>query len=380
MKRLAFYAPMKAPTYPIPSGDREMARGLFTALGRNAFNWQVELASELRLFDGIGDQNAQSILTEEANKEIERLISLNESYKKSENGDNRWLAWITYHNYYKAPDLIGPAVSKTLNIPYLLIEASIAKKRYQGPWAEFAKQADTACLDADVIFYLTERDRDALQQHKPTDQVLRHLAPFLNCTPDDLPPAAELRGCQLLAVGMHRPGDKMESYKTIAKALNHLTNSEWVLSIVGDGKAHTQVKELFEQFGDKVRFCGQLDPTQMMNEYQRASVFLWPGVNEAFGMVFLEAQLAGLPIVAENRPGVRDVVAVSESLVTADQPRIFASSVDQLLSSLEQRQQWGARGREIIVDKHLSDTATETLMSEITRLVDPKHISIQANR
>jgi len=182
---LAFYAPMKSPNYHIPSGDREMARGIFAALGRNASSWEIELASELRIYDGAGDPDVQG------------------------------------NNYYKAPDLIGPVVSKELNIPYLLIEASIAKKRYQGPWAEFARLADVACLDADAIFYLTERDKDALQQHKPADQALRHLPPFLNVTPDELPPAAELSGFHLLSVGMHRPGDKMESYKSAVSRITY---------------------------------------------------------------------------------------------------------------------------------------------------------------
>jgi len=368
---LAFYAPMKSPNYHIPSGDREMARGIFAALGRNASSWEIELASELRIYDGAGDPDVQGKLLAESEKEIERLLSLNDRHKQSDSGNNRWLAWITYHNYYKAPDLIGPVVSKELNIPYLLIEASIAKKRYQGPWAEFARLADVACLDADAIFYLTERDKDALQQHKPADQALRHLPPFLNVTPDELPPAAELSGFHLLSVGMHRPGDKMESYKIIAESLKHLGFTEWTLTIVGDGKAHEQVRELFKPFGDKVSFRGQLDPAQMIEEYQRTSIFLWPGVNEAFGMVYLEAQLAGLPIVAENRPGVRDVVVVKESLVTPNEPRIFAAMVDKLLSSPELREEWGARGRDAIIDKHLSDTATDTLLSEIKRLVIP---------
>jgi len=54
--------------------------------------------------------------------------------------------------------------------------------------------------------------------------------------------------------------------------------------------------------------------------------------------------------VAENRPGVRDVVVVKESLVTPNEPRIFAAMVDKLLSSQELREEWGARGRDAIID------------------------------
>ena len=50
---IAFYAPLKAPDHPVPSGDRAMARALIAAL--KAGGQQVTLTSDLRLFDGKGD-------------------------------------------------------------------------------------------------------------------------------------------------------------------------------------------------------------------------------------------------------------------------------------------------------------------------------------
>jgi hypothetical protein len=44
--RIAFYAPMKPPDHPVPSGDRRMSRLLIAALGRAGH--EVELASRLR--------------------------------------------------------------------------------------------------------------------------------------------------------------------------------------------------------------------------------------------------------------------------------------------------------------------------------------------
>ena len=42
--------------------------------------------------------------------------------------------WFTYHLYYKAPDWLGPAVSRALGIPYVVAEASHAAKREGGAW------------------------------------------------------------------------------------------------------------------------------------------------------------------------------------------------------------------------------------------------------
>jgi hypothetical protein len=44
-------------------------------------------------------------------------------------------AWLTYHPYYKAPDLIGPEIAARFAIPYVTAEASYAGKRDRDQWA-----------------------------------------------------------------------------------------------------------------------------------------------------------------------------------------------------------------------------------------------------
>jgi len=55
--RIAFYAPMKPPDHPVPSGDRRMARLLLAALRRGGH--QVSLASRIRARDGTGDREVR---------------------------------------------------------------------------------------------------------------------------------------------------------------------------------------------------------------------------------------------------------------------------------------------------------------------------------
>jgi glycosyltransferase involved in cell wall biosynthesis len=59
---------------------------------------------------------------------------------------------------------------------------------------------------------------------------------------------------------------------------------------------------------DRVRFIGALAPDALPAFYAAADLYLWPAVEEAFGMAFLEAQAAGCPVVAGNERGVPDVV------------------------------------------------------------------------
>jgi len=107
--RVAFYAPLKPPGHPVPSGDRRVARLLMAALERAGH--RAILASSLRTFDGIGDSEIQKRIRREAEAQAKELI---ERYL-GRAGD-RPEAWLTYHPYYKAPDWIGPAVTGALGM------------------------------------------------------------------------------------------------------------------------------------------------------------------------------------------------------------------------------------------------------------------------
>jgi len=318
MTAIAFYAPLKPPDHHKPSGDRTMAQGIMAALQNLPGAPRIDLVSHLQTRDGAGDADYQKHLLAEAEQEIAHLIA-----SKPE-----WQIWITYHNYYKAPDLIGPAVARALNIPYVLIEASRAAKRLNGPWANFATRAEAACDAADVIFYMTERDRPALAEARPPAQRLVNLKPFLNRS--TLPTPCKGHGNTLLAVGMLRHGDKRDSYHILAKALSQCKH-QWKLRIVGDGPARSEIEQIFAPFGTRVSFAGQLNAEQVAGEMVRARAFVWPGVNEAFGMVYLEAQAHGLPVVAQNRPGVRDVIGPTGLLVLPDDLAAFANGIDTKL-------------------------------------------------
>ena len=61
--------------------------------------------------------------------------------------------------------------------------------------------------------------------------------------------------------------------------------------------------------GTRVRFAGAVPHEALPALYADADLYLWPAIDEAFGMAFLEAQAAGLPVVAGRTGGVPAVVA-----------------------------------------------------------------------
>lgn len=351
---IAFYAPLKPPGHPVPSGDREMARALITALGPLG---RVEVVSELRSLDPAGDAGVQARLMAAAEGEVARLV-------RDLPQDVR--VWVTYHNYYKAPDLVGPAVCAARALPYVQIESTRAKKRLTGPWAPFAAAAEAASDAAAVILYLTERDAETLERDRVPGQRLVHLRPFLPLL-EPVVPSALAPGAPILVAGMMRTGDKLESYRIVAETLA-LVPGDWTAEIAGDGPARGEVEALMAPFGERVRLLGKLDREGMAAAYGRAGLLFWPGVNEAFGMVYIEAQAAGLPVVAQDRPGVREVLAAAQPAPELGAAAL-AGEIAALLGDAGLRAARGAEARAMIAERHLLGAARATLRAALWPLM-----------
>lgn len=348
---VAFYAPMKAPDHPTPSGDRQIARLTLAALERAGF--APRLVSRLRVLDVAGCANVQARLAVEAEAEAARLAGALRPAPA---------LWFTYHCHYKAPDLLGPAVSRALGVPYAISEPSVSPRRRDGPWAAFARASEAAVAAADRLFWTTARDRPGLEAAGHGARMV-HLPAFLDAGPAFAPrPAGDPP--RLLAVAMMRAGDKLESYRRLAAGLAYLSG-DWRLEVIGDGEAEAEVRGLLAPFGARVAFSGRLDhPAALRAALSAADVMVWPGVGEGVGMAVLEAQAAGLPVVSEDHPAQRELV--EGPLVPPGDPAAFARAVEAALAG---RERLGAAARARIEARHGLDAAAAVLRRELRALL-----------
>ncbi len=368
---VAFYAPLKEPNHPSPSGDRTMARLLMKALQAGGF--APVLASTLRTFDGAGDRALQERLRADSAAEADRLIA---AYRDAPGG-RRPRAWFTYHVYYKAPDWIGPRMAGALGIPYVVAEGSRASKRADGRWAIGHAGAEAALDHAEAIFVMTDADREALQAVKPAGQALIDLPPFLDLEEWAGTAPASARqddegALRFLTVAMLRPGDKLASYAILADALARLTRGGWTLGIIGEGEARSEVEQLFGRFGERVRFHGLIeDGASLAAHYAGADLFLWPAINEAYGMALLEAQAFGCPVIAGAYGGVRSVVrdGATGLLTAPGDPMAFANAVAALIGDPGQRRALGDAARRFVAEERGLREAAARLRSALIPLV-----------
>src|SRR6516165_2048506 len=153
--RIAFYAPLKPPDHPVPSGDRRVAQLLLAAL-RLAGHAPLT-AARLRSWEGRGHQWRQARLAARGRRLGERIIGRARAAPETAPE-----LWFTYHLYHKAPDWLGPDVAGALGIPYVVAEASFAPKQAGGPWAAGHRAAERAIRGADLVIGLNAADRECV--------------------------------------------------------------------------------------------------------------------------------------------------------------------------------------------------------------------------
>ncbi|WP_134681580.1 glycosyltransferase family 4 protein [Paracoccus ravus] len=356
--RIAFYAPLKPPDHPVPSGDRQMARSLMAALRRGGH--RVELASELRAYLPDARDEARFLaLQTAAQAERARLAAL-----WRENGVPD--VWFCYHPYCKSPDMIGPELAREFALPWVSAEASLSARRDHGIWRRSQALVADALAQAAVNFTLTRRDAEGLRGMLP-DLRLAALPAFLDL--DDLPPPAPSPNGQLVTVAMMRSGDKMESYRALSAALRLLpAGTGWQLDVAGDGPMRAEVRALFP--AGKVRWHGQLSAQEVRALFAKASIYVWPGQGEAYGLAYLEAQAAGLPVVAWATAGVPEVVSDGETGLLAPEGDLagLAAGIARLLSDRGLRRRMGEAARMRVMDRHGIAAAALILNSELQRI------------
>jgi D-inositol-3-phosphate glycosyltransferase len=130
---------------------------------------------------------------------------------------------------------------------------------------------------------------------------------------------------------------------------------------------------------DRVDFLGSVAHHELPYFYAAADALVMPSYSESFGLVALEAQACGRPVVASGVSGLRSVVRdeVSGYLIDGHDPAIYAERIGRLLADPELAQQMGRRGR--LLAQRFSWTRTaDRLEGLFENVIESAHARVQA--
>jgi glycosyltransferase involved in cell wall biosynthesis len=342
-----------------------MARGLHRLLTRLGHRVVTPVLS--RIAAGVPAPEAHLALQRRARAQAARLVARWRALPRRH--PERFDLWFTYHCYYRKPDWLGPLVTQALGIPYVIVEASHAPRRAQGPTRLGHRAVERALAAADLVLTVNPRDVAGVKARLRAGARQRRLQPFIDVAPFAVGHARN-EPPLLLSVGMMRTRDKLDSYRVLAKAFTELRDRPWKALLVGDGPARPEIEALMAPFGDRVQLAGAVPHDKLPALYATADIYLWPAINEAYGMAFLEAQAAGLPVVAGRTGGVPAVVAdrLTGRLTPVGDATAFAAAVRQLLDDPAERARLGAAAAIRVRNGHDERAAARALAAALRDL------------
>lgn len=154
---------------------------------------------------------------------------------------------------------------------------------------------------------------------------------------------------------LHPDKDQATLLNGFAKALPGLPENS-LLVIIGKGRLEARLMQLAEslQITDQVRFMGQVPDAR--NYFKAFDVFALTSNHEPFGMVLLEAMVAGVPVICSDCGGGPEVVADAGLLYPL-------GDGDQLAARLQQMSQCDAG--EIDVYREIARARLTSLFSDV---------------
>jgi len=204
-------------------------------------------------------------------------------------------------------------------------------------------------------------------------QITKPLIVYPGTDPDRFTPSYDQSGTSLTLLTLSRlvPRKGIDTVlQTLPKLLNEFPHLRY--HIAGSGPERARLEQIVQdlKITYAVKFLGRIPERNLVSVYQNADIFVMPsrevaevGSIEGFGIVYLEANACGLPVIASNSGGAIEAVRDGETglLVPPDNPALLGQALRQLLQDAELRRQLGKNGRNWVEAEMNWDRAAQQL-------------------
>lgn len=173
---------------------------------------------------------------------------------------------------------------------------------------------------------------------------------------------------------------QLVDYKRVDLAIEVCKKLKRRLRIVGDGE---QFKRLRSSASPDIEFLGSLSDDDVRNEYASCRALLFPG-EEDFGMVPVEAQSFGRPVIAYGRGGALETVAgiLPGDEPTSDMTGVFSQrqDIDSFSEAIRTLEALESDFRPEIAQKNANRFSPETFREKMRELLEQKLDIVRSGR
>lgn len=133
-----------------------------------------------------------------------------------------------------------------------------------------------------------------------------------------------------------------ENISVLSKLVNKYPRLRYL--IIGEGPERSRLMSLAQRLdvSDKVEFVGYVPNEQLSKHLSGAAFFSLPSKSEGFGIAFVEAMAAGLPVIARRGEGIEDVISHGVTGFLVRSSSELTNTWDKLLTNRVFAQKVGA--------------------------------------
>lgn len=152
-----------------------------------------------------------------------------------------------------------------------------------------------------------------------------------------------------------------KGYFDLLRSFAKMDDKKAVLDIVGDGPLFAEMKEEITKLGieDRVVLHGRVSDEKKYEILSQADIYISTSHHEGFGICFLEAMYAGLPIIAPNIGGQSDFLASGRNalIVAVGDLEKITKAMNQMATDDNLRKEMGENNKRDVEKYLIHNTA-----------------------